>query len=238
MVEPRASDVAAMRDAITAAGKVRLSNDDVWSLWCRAVPRLAGAAEQRQVLTRALELLADTQVIELPTSPQSRMTATRLPRHVTVPAARRGARAQPWKSYPWLRRLGWISSLGQVADDVFDDLVAINDWLVQVGERTIPIVPVRYRSAEIFDRRSAWTSWPEPASSVRTGSDSTSCRAEGSLRPWPPPSWEPVPTSSSSRIATPTGLFSKRCVTSVATISASWRGGADGRSRRRWSRLG
>ena len=151
-VEPRASDIAAMRDAITAADKVRLSNDDVWSLWCRAVPRLAGAAEQRQVLIRALELLADTQVIELPTSPQSRMTAARLPRHVTFPAARRGARAHPWKSYPWLRQLGWISSLSQLADDVFDDLVAINEWLVEVGERAIPIVPVRYRSAEIFDR--------------------------------------------------------------------------------------
>jgi len=152
MSEPRASDIAALRDAITASGKVRLHTDDVWSLWCRAVPRLSGAAEQRQVLNRSLELLADEQFIELPTSTQSQMTASRLPRYVSVPAARRGARAQPWKRYPWLRELGWISSLTQVADDVFDDLVAINAWLVGDRGRVAPIVPIRYRSAEIFDR--------------------------------------------------------------------------------------
>lgn len=152
VAEPRPSDVATLRAAIISTGRVKISGDDVWALWCRAVPRLAGSAEQLQVLTRSLEILADEQVVELPTSPQSRMTATRLPRYATVPSARRDDRAQPWKSYPWLRRLGWISSLGHVADDVFDDLVSINAWLAEAGERAIPIVPVRYRSAEIFGR--------------------------------------------------------------------------------------
>ena len=150
--EPRASDVTGLREAIIATGKVRLSSDEVWSLWCRAVPRLAGVVEQRQVLNRTLALLANARVIDLPASQQSQMTPLDLPRYVTVPAARRGDRAQAWKSYPWLRRLGWISSLSHVADDVFDDLVAINAWLVGVNERPIPIVPIRYRSAEIFDR--------------------------------------------------------------------------------------
>ena len=150
--EPRASDVAGLREAIIATGKVRLSSDEVWSLWCRAVPRLAGVVVQRQVLNRTLTLLADARVIDLPTSRQSGMTALDLPRYVTVPAARRADRTQPWKSYPWLRRLGWISSLGHVADDVFHDLVAINAWLAGAGERSVPIVPVRYRSADIFDR--------------------------------------------------------------------------------------
>lgn len=176
--EPRVSDVAAMRDAIAAAGKVRLDSDEVWSLWCGAVPRLAGAVEQRQVLARSLELLADALVIELPTSQQSRMTAARLPRYVTVPSARRDTRVHSWKSYPWLRRLGWISSLRHVADDVFDDLVAINEWLVGVAERTIPIVPVRYRSAEILGREKrfdelAKTSLFGPG---RLGFDLLSCR--------------------------------------------------------------
>jgi len=176
--EPRGSDVTAMRDAITVAGKVRLDSDEVWSLWCAAVPRLAGAAEQRQVLARSLELLADALIIELPTSPQSRMTAARLPRYVTVPSARRDARVHSWKSYPWLRRLGWISSLRHVTDDVFHDLVAINEWLVGLGERTIPVVPVRYRSAEILGREKrfdelAKTSLFGPG---RLGFDLLSCR--------------------------------------------------------------
>ncbi len=130
MVEPRASDLAAFRDAITAAGKVRLYNDDVWSMWCQAAPRLSGTAEQRQVLIRVLEMLADARIIELPTSVKSRMTAVRLPRYVSVPAARSGVRAHPWKNYPWLRELGWVSSLDKMTDGLFDDLVAINSWLV------------------------------------------------------------------------------------------------------------
>jgi hypothetical protein len=150
--EPRASEIAALRDAIIATGRVKLPDDALWSLWCRAVPRLAGSADQRQVLTRSLEILVNEQVIELPTSQQSRMTATRLPRYAIVPSARRDGRAQPWKSYPWLRRLGWISSLPHVADDLFDDLVAINAWLAGIGDRAVPIVPVRYRSAEILGR--------------------------------------------------------------------------------------
>lgn len=152
VADPRASDVAALRAAIISTGRVRIAGDDVWALWCRAVPRLSGSVDQLQALSRSLEILAGDEVVELPSSPQSRMTAVRLPRFVTVPSARRGGRAQPWRSYPWLRRLGWISSLSQVGDELFDDLVAINAWMARVGERTIPIVPVRYRSAEIFDR--------------------------------------------------------------------------------------
>jgi hypothetical protein len=152
VAEPRPSDVAALRAAIISTGRVRIPGDDVWALWCRAVPRLSGSADQLQVLSRSLEVLAGDEVVELPSSPQSRMTAVRLPRFVTVPSARRGGRDQPWRSYPWLRRLGWISSLSHVGDELFDDLVAINAWIAEVGERTIPIVPVRYRSAEIFDR--------------------------------------------------------------------------------------
>jgi hypothetical protein len=49
-------------------------------------------------------------------------------------------------------RIGWAASLRALPEPLFADLVAINDWLARTAGRELPVVPVRYRSAEIFGR--------------------------------------------------------------------------------------
>lgn len=145
----RPAEVSALADALHATQAVRVPLDTIWKLWTRSAPRLIGTINQTTELEAALRDLAERGIIELPVAAWDTSTEPPLPRSVTVPAARRVKRARGWVSFPWRRELGWAASLPSLSDALFDDLVAINDWLTRAGA-TAQLLPVRYRSAEIF----------------------------------------------------------------------------------------
>ncbi|WP_147471547.1 Wadjet anti-phage system protein JetD domain-containing protein [Nocardia stercoris] len=55
-------------------------------------------------------------------------------------------------THAWRAELGWAASLRTLSDELFSDLVAINTWLGHHANHSIPVVPVRYRSAEILGK--------------------------------------------------------------------------------------
>jgi hypothetical protein len=133
-----------------ALGNVRVELETVWRLWAAAAPRLVGHADQAEGLAVALRALADSGLITLPVTGWDRATVPPLPRWVRCPDAVRRPRERPWKRFPWRAEMGWAASLNDLSDERFADLTAVNDWLARTAGLRLPIVPARYRSAEIF----------------------------------------------------------------------------------------
>jgi hypothetical protein len=148
----RTSETTALGDAIRETGSVRVEFAVLWQLWCRAAPRFIGHRDQTAALLDALLDLARHEVIELPKGAWDASTMPALPRFVIVPGARRVAPGRPWVTFPWRAELGWVASSRVLSESLFADLVSINDWLTRTRGRELPVVPVRYRSAEIFGR--------------------------------------------------------------------------------------
>ncbi|WP_370948846.1 hypothetical protein AB5J62_15190 [Amycolatopsis sp. cg5] len=148
----RPAEVATLRAAILGTNSVKIEFDTLWRLWNQAAPRFTGDPGQAAALHEALLELSGAAVIELPKQAWDKSTVPALPRHVLVPSARRLGSERPWVTFPWCRRLGWVSSLPVLSPALFADLVKINDWLGRNDAEKLPLVPVRYRSAEIFAR--------------------------------------------------------------------------------------
>lgn len=149
---PRHSETAALRDAILDTGSIRIEFTALWRLWCKVAPRLMGDPVQAAALHSALLELSQDAVIELPKRAWDNSTVRAQPRFVTVPTARLAGRGRAWRVFPWRADLGWVASLPTLSDVLFEDLVTINDWLGRTEAQELPVVPVRYRSAEIFAR--------------------------------------------------------------------------------------
>ncbi|WP_134731665.1 hypothetical protein [Amycolatopsis nivea] len=148
----RPSEIESLRAAILGTNLVRIEFDRLWRLWNDAAPRFTGDPDQAAALHHALRELSDSVVLELPKQAWDRSTVPALPRHVLVPAARRAANGRAWMTFPWCRQLGWVSSLLTLPPALFEDLIALNDWFGRVVQEGLPVVPVRYRSGEIFGR--------------------------------------------------------------------------------------
>lgn len=147
---PRNGEITALSEAIVAAARVRIPMEQLWQLWTSAAPRLHGDPGQGAALAAALAILGERGTIDLPANAWDRSTDPPLPRSVTVPSARTAQRTRPWISFPWCPQLGWVASLPTLASQSYDDLVAINAWLVATNGDRAPVVPMRYRSAALF----------------------------------------------------------------------------------------
>jgi hypothetical protein len=149
-VTARSAEIATFADALHATGSVRIRLDRLWTLWATAVPRLVGHPAQAAVLATALHDMAARGDIELPVTAWDTSTTPPLPRAVVIPATRRAPRDRAWRRFPWRRELGWVASLPTLPDARLSDLIAINDWLSRTDGTTVPVVPLRYRSVEVF----------------------------------------------------------------------------------------
>jgi hypothetical protein len=138
----------ALEASLRATKTVQVDLADVWRLWAASAPRLVGAHSQAALLREALDALAAAGSVELPIGSWDTSTAPALPSWVRVPANRRLRRADPWRQFPWCSELGWVASLVHLSDRGFQELVAVHRWLVD--HRDPPLVPVRYRSVELF----------------------------------------------------------------------------------------
>ncbi|WP_133119107.1 Wadjet anti-phage system protein JetD domain-containing protein [Mycolicibacterium agri] len=139
-----------MAEALVASGKVRVTRRELTALWARTAPKLVGEPGQVAGLAAALTELASDGVIKLPAGAWDTSTFPALPRSVRIPAARRDVRARPWTQFPWCGELGWIASLRTLSNAQFNDLVAVNSWLADTRGIDVPIVPMRYRSVQLF----------------------------------------------------------------------------------------
>jgi len=124
-------------------------------MWADAAPRLVGDPNSLPELVGALTVLAEQGTVGLPAGAWDRSHVPALPRFVTVSAARRDRGNQPWRRFPWRAELGWASSLWTLGAKQFGQLVAINDWLAATDARPVPLVPHRFRSAELFGNEKA-----------------------------------------------------------------------------------
>lgn len=149
-IPPRPAEISALADALHAAGSVRVPLDHLWALWTTAAPRLAGDPSQAEALSAALDDLADQGTLELPATAWDTSTTPPLPRFIRIPAARRETRDREWMRFPWRHELGWVASLPTLSGTRLHDLIAIHDWLVRTAGGRVPVVPMRYRSAEVF----------------------------------------------------------------------------------------
>lgn len=147
----REHEVAALASALEALGSTRVRLDALWRCWAAAAPRFAGTTGQVAAMAAALRELEDRGMVDLPKGAWDRSTTPPLPRFLTVVSARRPPRARRWTSYPWRSELGWVASLPSVSDELFMNFVAINEWVSRNTGRTVSPVPIRYRSAELFD---------------------------------------------------------------------------------------
>jgi hypothetical protein len=146
----RPAEISALADALHTAGSVRVPLDHLWALWTTAAPRLAGDPDQAAALSAALDDLAGQGVLELPATAWDTSTTPPLPRLIRIPAARQATRDREWMRFPWRHELGWVASLPTLSGARLRDLIAIHDWLVRTDGGRVPVVPVRYRSAEVF----------------------------------------------------------------------------------------
>jgi hypothetical protein len=147
---PRTSEVDALSDALIATARVRIPLEQLWQLWTVAAPRLHGEPHQAAELASAVTIIAGRGTIDLPANAWDRSTTPPLPRSVIVPSARAGQRSRPWTTFPWCPQLGWVASLPSLAPPRLADLIAINDWLIRAKSTPELVVPMRYRSAELF----------------------------------------------------------------------------------------
>lgn len=146
----RPSEIDALTGAITTCGRVRVPLHDLWIMWSAAAPRLLGDPDQVAGLKQALTELSRQQIVELPSGAWDTSTTPSLPRSILVPGARRTSRPRPWVRHPWCPELGWVASQPTLSDAQHSDLVAINEWLVHSRGHELPVVPMRYRSVELF----------------------------------------------------------------------------------------
>lgn len=146
----RPSEVRSLSELLIAAGRVRVPLPQLWQMWDASAPRLRGDPQQASGLHAALTAISEAGTIELPIGAWDSSTSPALPRSVMVPAARLPARQRPWNTYPWCPQLGWVASLPALTELRYRHLVAINDWLVRTAGSQTPVVPMRYRSAELF----------------------------------------------------------------------------------------
>jgi hypothetical protein len=146
----RTTEVDALADALNRTGSVRVQLPQLWTLWTTAAPRLIGDAAQAAALAAALRELATRGQLELPTTAWDTATSPPLPRSISIPAARRALLAKEWIRFPWRHELGWIASLPTLSDSRLRELIAVNDWLARTDGGNADVVPVRYRSAELF----------------------------------------------------------------------------------------
>jgi len=146
---PRTTELDELGAQLRASNTVRVTLAQLWEMWAAAAPRLLGSPAQAAELAEALTELERRQIVELPKRAWDRSTTPPLPRSVRVSETRPAPRKRQWLSYPWCRELGWASSLTFLEQNLFDDLVAIDHWLRHRAP-TAPVVPMRYRSAEIF----------------------------------------------------------------------------------------
>jgi hypothetical protein len=145
-----ASESAALAAALRQRGKVRIELATVWKLWAAAAPRFVGHPDQIEGLAGALRELAGQGVITLPVDAWDRTTVPPLPDWVRCPDAVRKPRDRPWTRFPWRVEMGWAASLKDLSEERFADLTAVNDWLVRKARTSVPVVPARYRSVELF----------------------------------------------------------------------------------------
>ncbi|WP_460697313.1 Wadjet anti-phage system protein JetD domain-containing protein [Nocardia thraciensis] len=136
---------------LTTLGLVRVPAETVWTLWCGAAPRLSGDRHQEAALLETLHTLNRDGTIELPAYARDKATGT-IPRSITVPIARKNPKPRPWTTFPWRVELGWAASRPSMPDQLYADLVLINYWLNRHDTGPAPIVPMRYRSVDIFGR--------------------------------------------------------------------------------------
>ena len=146
----RPTEIATLADALVAAGKVRIPLSELRLLWSAAAPRLVGDRLQTAALAAALTELRERGVLQLPATAWDMSTSPPLPRSVTVPLARQDDRRHPWTRFPWCSELGWVASLPTLTDARFNELVAINTWLARNRGDPTPMLPMRYRSAQVF----------------------------------------------------------------------------------------
>jgi hypothetical protein len=147
---PRPGEAAALAAAVAAAGKATVRLGELLTMWAASAPRLIGDPDQLRALLAALRNQEATGAIRMPVTSWDRTTSPALPNYVSVPAAVRRPGPQPWRKFPWAAPLGWASSLTKMTAGQFDALVAINDWLARTAGADVPVVPHRFRSAEIF----------------------------------------------------------------------------------------
>jgi hypothetical protein len=150
VVPLRPAEITVLVEAITASGRVRVPLPDVWSMWAVAAPRLVGDPEQVAALAAVLAELSRRGVIELPIGAWDTSTTPPLPRFVVVPSVRRPPRARAWVRHPWCQELGWVASLPALSDTRYNDLVAINTWLIRTRGQQVRALPMRYRSVQLF----------------------------------------------------------------------------------------
>ncbi|MBF6221783.1 hypothetical protein IU479_27180 [Nocardia abscessus] len=151
MTPPRPKEIESLGGMLTTLGMVRVPAETVWTLWCGAAPRLSGHRHQETALLEALHTLAREGTIELPAYARDVGPGT-APRSITVPIARKNPKPRPWTTFPWRVELGWAASRPSMPDQLYADLVLINYWLNRHGTTPPPIVPMRYRSVDIFGR--------------------------------------------------------------------------------------
>jgi len=129
---------------------VRVPLHQLWTLWAASAPRLEGDPAQAAGLGAALSHLAAQGTVDLPATAWDTSTTPPLPRSILIPDARRAVRGREWARFPWRHELGWVASLPTLSVARMRDLIAINDWLARNDGRDVPVVPVRYRSAEML----------------------------------------------------------------------------------------
>lgn len=144
------SEISSLGEALIAKRKVQIPLGELQTAWAKVAARLVGQSNQVEELVSALTELASDGVIELPVQAWDRSTVPALPRWVRVPDARRAARLRPWAQFPWCAELGWAASLPSLSSAQFTDLVAVNSWLACTRGDAVPIVPMRYRSVQLF----------------------------------------------------------------------------------------
>ena len=105
---------------------------------------------RRRLWPRPSTELRERGVVQLPATAWDTSTSPPLPRSVTVPLARQADRRHPWTRFPWCSELGWVASLTTLTDARFNELVAINTWLARNRGDPTPMLPMRYRSAQVF----------------------------------------------------------------------------------------
>jgi hypothetical protein len=146
----RPGEITALAEALATCGRVRVPLHELWPLWAAAAPRLVGDPDQVAGLAQALAELSQQRAVELPKEAWDASTTPPLPRSILVPAARRTSRPRSWVRHPWGPELGWVASQPTLSATQHNDLVTINEWLIHNRGRDVPVVPMRYRSVELF----------------------------------------------------------------------------------------
>lgn len=144
------SEISGLAEALIANGKVQIPLREIQASWAKVAPRLVGQPNQVEELTSALTELANDGVLELPSRAWDRSTVPALPRSVKIPDARRAVHLRRWTQFPWCAELGWAASLPKLSSAQFSNLVAVNNWLARTRDEVVPIVPIRYRSVQLF----------------------------------------------------------------------------------------